>query len=172
MIRSAVVVGWLFASQTAWADLANNEAIHAHIDAVIAGINGATLDPDVRRSLLADRATLSLGALIPIYGSYVLDRKIFGGVRPSAVVFDWILGGLVPAGLGITALATDGSLSPRTRSILGWTAIGLYASTRLGVLIVGNLHVSEYNRYLKLGLGVAESPQGQLAPAIVATASW
>ncbi len=166
------MVGCLVASRTAAADLANNEAIHAHIDAMLGHIDAATLDPDARKALQADRATLSLGALIPIYGSYELDHKVFGGVRPSAVVFDWILGGLVPAGLGITALATDGSLSSRTRSILGWTAIGLYATTRLGVLIVGNLHISEYNRYLKLGLGVAESPQGQLAPAIVATASW
>lgn len=160
--------GLLVAARTASADFANNEAIHAHVDSLVASTDGAALAPDARRALRADRGTLTLGALIPIYGSYELDHKVFGGVRPAAIVFDWLLGGIVPAGLAITALASHGS----TRSILSWSALGLYATTRVGVLIIGNLHISEYNRYLQLRLGVAESPRGQLAPALVAITSW
>lgn len=166
------MTGVVLASRIASADFANNETIHAHVDTVVARLDGAKLDPDWRKSLLADRLTLSLGALIPIYGSYELDEKVFGGVRPAAVVFDWILGGIVPAGLGVTALATGDSLSSRTRTILAWSAIGLYASTRLGVLIIGNFHVTEYNRYLQLRLGVASTSGGQLAPALVASTGW
>lgn len=160
----AIVLG----SRIASADFANNEALHGHIDAMLRGVDVSSLDPDRREALFADRLTLSLGSLVPIFGTYRLDHKVFGGVRPSAVVFDWVLGGLAPAGLGLVALE-DGSLSSHTRSILGWSALGLYASTRIGVLIIGNLHVSEYNRYLRVRLGIAAARGGEL---LVATTSW
>ena len=172
MIRMAVIGALLLASRVASADLANNEGIHAHVDAMLSHVDVAALDAGRRRSLLADRLTLNLDILIPIVGSCALEEKVFGGLRPSAVVFDWILGGVLPVGLGATALLGDGSLSPKARSVLGWTAAGLYASTRLGILIVGNLHISDYNRYVKLRLGVVESRGGSLVPAIAASRSW
>ena len=86
----------LLASRTAAADFANSEAIHDHIDTVLGRLDLAKLDTDQRRSLRADRLSLSLGILIPIYGSYALEKKMFGGLRPTAVVFDWILGAIVP----------------------------------------------------------------------------
>jgi hypothetical protein len=162
------VLALAFAPTAACADMMNNGAMHDHADATLARASRDHVD---RHELLADRVTLNLGVAVPIYGSYALDQRVFGGVRPSAVVFDWILGGAAPAALGITALA-DGGLSARTRSTLGWTALGLYASTRIGVLVIGNLHISEYNRYIKLRAGITEGPSGQLAPALVAGTSW
>jgi hypothetical protein len=150
------------------ADLMNNEAIREHVDEVLAD---GSLDASRVRALRADRLTLDLGLLVPIYGSIALDRKVFGGVRPSAVVFDWVLGGIAPAGLAIAALAGDG-WSHDTRTRLAWTAIGLYATTRIAVLVVGNLHISEYNRLLQLRLGAAAPISGDLAPGVLATAAW
>ncbi len=168
----AVLLAAMATSRSARADLANNELIHEHVDAVTRNVDRASLDPVATRALMADRLTLSLGVLAPGYGSYVLDRKVFGSLRPAAVVCDWILGGFVPAGLGVAALAGGGALSPSTRSILGFTALGLYGATRIGVLVVGNLHISEYNHEVELRLGVAPAAGGELAPALVASESW
>lgn len=162
MTRTAIVVATLMISRIAVADLANNEALHAHVDDVVRRSDKAHRPPP------ADRWKLSLGVLIPIFGSYELDTQMFGGIRPAAVIFDWILGGAAPVGLGVAALASSGT----TRSILGWTAIGLYASTRIGVLIIGNLHITEYDRYLNVRLGVVESAAGAIAPAITASSSF
>jgi hypothetical protein len=164
----AILVALVLVSRVASADLANNEAIHAHVDELLPPAAVAALAAPAREALLATRWSLSLGALIPIYGSYALDHKVYGGIRPAAIAFDWILGGVAPAGLGVAALATDG----HTRSILAWTALGLYASTRIGVLVIGNFHITEYNRYVKLRLGLAEAPGGQAAPALFALTSW
>lgn len=160
------------APRVASADALNNEGIHAHVDAMTIRADGAPFDASRRPSLLADRLTLSLEMLVPIVGSCALEQKVFGEVRPSAVVFDWILGGVVPLGFGASAIAGEGALSPQARSVLGWTAVGLYASSRLGILIVGNLHITEYNRYLDLRLGVVESRTGAPLPAMVAARSW
>ena len=147
----------------------NNEAIHAHVDQLLAGVDVSTIDASRVHDLRANRLTLDLGLLVPIYGSIALDRKVFGGVRPSAVVFDWVLGGIVPAALAVTAFAAD---SHDTRTRLAWTAIGLYATTRIAVLVVGNLHISEYNRVLQLRLGATAPITGDLAPGFLATVRW
>jgi hypothetical protein len=153
----------VWTSAPARADIMNNEAIREHVDALFA-------DGSLEASRLrAHRLTLNLGLLVPVYGSIALDRKVFGGIRPSAIVFDWVLGGIVPAGLAVAAFAGPESW-PRTR--LAWTAIGLYAATRVAVLVVGNLHISEYNRLLELRVGAATPISGDLAPALLATATW
>ncbi|MEP6859826.1 MAG: hypothetical protein ABJE66_04350 [Deltaproteobacteria bacterium] len=167
-----ILAAVLASPSLARADLANNEAIHEHVDAVVAGVDVTALDPARTRALLADRLTLSLGALVPIYGSYKLDHKVFGDVRPAAVVFDWILGGFVPVGLGVTALAGGNALSSETRSILAWTAVGLYASTRIGVFVIGNLHISEYNRVLRLRLGLGAAATADHSPTLTISAAW
>jgi len=110
--------------------------------------------------------------LVPVFGSVRLDDKVFGGVRPSGIVFDWMLGGIAPLGLAVTALATDGRWSSRSRAILGWSALGLYASTRVAVLVVANLHVSEYNRYLRLRLTAAETERGRPTPVVTTSLHW
>jgi hypothetical protein len=157
----------LLAARTASADILNNELLHAHVDEVAAA---APTDAAARADLFADRTTLSLGALVPVLGTYRLDHQVFGSVRPSAVAFDWILGGAVPVGLGVVALLASG----RTRSICAWSAVGLYASTRIAILTIGNLHVSEYNAYLhvKLAVSATETRDGSPAPALVATGQW
>ena len=133
------IVALLVLAGTAHADLVNNTLLHAHVDELVAKPHG---------DLAASHVTLTLGALVPIYGTYQLDERVFGSVRPSAMLFDWFLGGIAPAALGITALASHGE----TRAITAWTALGLYAATRLGVILVGNLHVAEYNRYIAVKL--------------------
>jgi hypothetical protein len=166
LVAAVLVLG---CARAASADMMNNEALHAHADEVVAAAPPAS-EPDARAALFADRVTLSLGALVPVFGTYRLDHRVFGGVRPSAIVFDWVLGGGVPIALGAAALATSG----RTRDALAWTALGLYVSTRAAVLVIGNLHVSEYNRYLrvKLGAGAAATRDGGAVPTLVATAQW
>ena len=118
-------------------DLMNNTAIHAHVDDVLAR--------DPAAATPAPRARLAAGALVPVLGSYELDHAVFGGVRPSAIVFDWILGGLVPAALVGGSFAVSGA---GARDAMRWTALGLYATTRVAIEIVGNLHVTEYDDYL------------------------
>jgi hypothetical protein len=118
------------------ADLLNNSAIHAHVDDQLA---------HRRASPIGDRLLLSAGALVPILGSCELDHRVFGSVRPSAIVFDWILGGVAPAALLVASFATGDASA---RSALRWTALGLYGGTRIGVLVIGNLHISEYDDYL------------------------
>ncbi len=155
------MVAVLLVARVAAADFANNEALHAHVDALAAA---APRDPAARQALFASRASLSLGALVPIFGTYRIDRRCYGEVRPAAYAFDWVLGGVAPAGLGIAALTESG----HTRAVLAWTAVALYASTRIGILVIASSHVSEYNRYLRLRLGVAESSAGQPVPLLAA----
>jgi hypothetical protein len=71
---------------------------------------------------------------------------VFGSVRPSAIVFDWILGGLAPVAALVASFAVGDA---GARSALRWTALGLYGGTRVGVLVIGNLHISEYDNYLQ-----------------------
>jgi len=85
------------------------------------------------------------------------------------VLFDWVLGALVPVGLGLTALAGDDAIAPNARSALAWTALGLYSATRAGVLVIGNL--SEYNLRVTLRLGAATAG-GRLEPALSLNATW
>jgi len=162
------VVAILLVGRAARADLANHELVRTHVAAMFAGVDVAALDEGQRERLLADRPRLNLALLVPIYGSYTLDHKVFGSMRPAGVLFDWILGGIAPAVLGLTALATSG----RTRRICGWTALGLYAGTRLAILVVGNLHISAYNELVQLHLGIATGPAGHAAPALVAITRW
>lgn len=119
------------------ADLLNNAGIHAHVDDQLQN------DPQAARPV--DRLATNLELLVPVLGTYELDHAVYGSARPSGIVFDWLLGGLAPLALAGASFAVDGA---RTRSLLRWTALGLYASTRIGVLVIGNLHVSEYNDYL------------------------
>ena len=110
---------------------------HAHVDDL--------LQHDPANARAANRWELSAGVLVPIYGSYELEHRVYGSVRPTAIVLDWILGGLVPAGLATASFVVH---EDSTCSWLRWAALGFYGVTRLGVLIVGNLHISEYDNYL------------------------
>ncbi len=119
----------------------NDAAIHAHVDAQLAG------DPASARPI-DDRVALAAGALVPIYGSYRLDHRVFGGVRPSAIVFDWVLGAIVPLGLVAASFAADAS----TANVLRWTCtLGLYGATRVGHRRRPERCVilDEYDRYLE-----------------------
>jgi hypothetical protein len=158
-MRAVAVLVVVLASRDARADFANNELLHAHADAVIAASDPGSLAPARRAALHVDRLTMSLGALVPVFGTSRLDGAVFGGVRPSAIVFDWVLGGAVPVGLAALALADTG-LSSSARDDLAWTALGLYAVTRVGILVIGNLHVSEWNRYIDVKLAAGGATAG------------
>jgi hypothetical protein len=127
------------------ADMMNNAALHAHVDELV---QHEPPDP-------LDHVTTSLALLVPVVGTYRLDRAAFGSVRPSGVAFDWVLGGLAPLALvGASFAVADG----RTRQALRWSALGLYVATRIGVLVIGNMHVSEFDDYLaarrSVGIGL------------------
>jgi len=130
------------------ADMMNNEALHAHVDDVVR---------TERAPEHADRFLLNAGVLVPVLGSYRLDHQVYGDVRPSAIVFDWILGGLVPAALVATSFGVSGATARRA---LRWTALGLYASTRVGIFVIGNLHITEYDDYLDSRLVVRGAAVG------------
>jgi hypothetical protein len=161
-----VLVVVVVAAGTARADLVNHELLRAHVDHVFAGVDVPQLTPQQREALYADRLSLMAGTLVPILGTWRVENKVFGGLRPAGVIFDWTLGGFVPLGLAIAALATSG----RTRAICAWTALGLYASTRIGIMIIGNLHISAYNHAVAVHLGNATSDR--IAPGLIATMRW
>ncbi|MGE0550151.1 MAG: hypothetical protein AB7R00_24000 [Kofleriaceae bacterium] len=158
----------LLTAPRAHADLANHELLHKHLDEEFAKLDISSLTPEQREDLYAPRLSLTLGLLVPIYGTYRMEMRMFGSIRPAGIILDWFAGGVVPAALGITALATEG----RTRAICGWTALGLYAATRIGAIVFGTLHVTAYNREVKLRLSAAPTHAGALAPAVVAEAHW
>jgi hypothetical protein len=160
----ACVVAIAVAAPDARADLLNHELLQAHVDATFARIDVASLDDAGRERLYARRAGLVAATLIPGLGTYRIEKKVFGSLRPAGVIFDWFVGGIAPAALGITALATDG----RTRTVCGWSALGLYASTRLAILVIANLHISAYNRAVRLHLGSIDSGH----PALAASMRW
>lgn len=105
MIRRALVIAGLVGAGNAHADLLSHDRLEAHVAAL--DITGTTYD-----QLDTSRITFSLTALVPGYGTYRLEKRVFGEVRPAGIVGDWVLGGLVPAGLAIGALVVD---DPDTR---------------------------------------------------------
>ena len=147
-VRRFAIAGLVLATRAAAADPLGHDRIRAHV----AALERAKLER-------ASHVAFSLRALVPIYGSATMESTVFGGVRPTGVAVDWILGGAVPAGLAIAALATD---DRHARSILAWSALGLYATTRLAILVVGNLHMRAYNHAIDLRLAT-ESPGVALA---------
>ncbi len=167
----SVVALVLIVPRAASADLTGSQGILEHVDEVVSQLDVAALDADQRKALLADRLTLNLGLLVPGYGSYALDTKVYGELRPTAILFDWVLGGVAPVGLATLAIA-DNDLSSSTRAGLAWSAAALYVATRLGVLIVGNLHISDYNAAMRVRLGLTASGRPHRGWTIGATAQW
>jgi hypothetical protein len=139
-VRLAALVILLLATQTAHADMLSHDRLRAHV---------ATLDIShtTREELDTSRAAFMATALVPGWGTYRLEKIVFGEVRPAGIIGDWIVGGAVPAGLAIGALVVD---DPSTRRALGWTAAGLYVGTRLTIFVIGNLHISAYRQALDL----------------------
>lgn len=132
------------------ADPLGHDRLRAHVASL--DVRDATFD-----ALDTSRLAFSLTALVPGWGTYRLEKRVFGGLRPSAVIGDWLLGGLVPAALVVGAIAAD---DPETRSALAWTAAGLYVGTRVAILVVGNLHLSAYRRALTLRFAATPATAG------------
>jgi hypothetical protein len=132
----AVALAIVLAASTSRADVLNHELLRKHVDQLAE--HGAVDE--------APRVSLVLPTLIPGIGTYRVEKRVFGGLRPAGVVFDWGLGGAVPVTFGAIALGSSG----RTRDVCAWTAIGAYAVTRLAILVIANLHISEYNRRVRM----------------------
>ncbi|MEP7123025.1 MAG: hypothetical protein ABJE95_19005 [Byssovorax sp.] len=155
--------------RAASADPAGSQSIRDHVDATLLRLDVPAMTAPEKQALLADRRTLNLGLLVPCYGSYALDAKVYGELQPAAVVFDWVLGGIVPVGLGVGALA-DRDLPSGTRAGLAWTAAALYVTSRVGVLIIANGHITDYNAAMRWRLGL--SAAGPRTWGVAATGRW
>ncbi|MBL9012754.1 MAG: hypothetical protein JNL83_01170 [Myxococcales bacterium] len=140
-----VAIGAVLAPMAASADILSHERLRAYVAAM--DTRGATYE-----QLDTSRAAFIATALIPGWGTYRLEKIVFGEVRPAGIIGDWLVGGALPVGLAIGAYAAD---DPSTRRALAWTAAGLYAGTRLVILVVGNLHISEYRDALRVKLAPA-----------------
>jgi hypothetical protein len=129
----------------AHADLLAHDRLRAHV---------ATLDITGRSrdDLDTSRAAFAVTALVPALGTFRLEKRVFGSIRPAGVIGDLLVGGVVPAGLAVGALVAD---DPDTRAALAWTALGLYATTRIAILVIGNLHISAYRRALDVRFAAA-----------------
>lgn len=149
-MKCALVIAGLSWAGNARADLLSHDRLRSHVAALDVG--RTTYD-----ELDTSRITFSLSALVPGFGTYRLERRVFGEVRPAGVLGDWILGGLVPAGLAIGAVVAN---DPDTRAALAWTAAGLYVTTRLVILVVGNLHITTYRRALALRFAATPNTAG------------
>lgn len=139
-VRVACLLG-LTADPVA-ADLLNHDLLAAHLERTLASVDPSRLTTAQREALYAPRASLMLSTLVPGWGTWRVEQRMFGGLRPAGVVLDWGVGGALPIGLAIAAFASDGS----TRQWCAWSALALYAATRIGIQIIGNLHITEYNR--------------------------
>jgi len=124
---------------TARADLLSHDRLRAHVATL--DVTNATYD-----ELDTSRVAFVVSALVPGFGTYRLERRVFGEVRPAGIIGDWGIGGALPAGLLAWSFSTD---SDDTRRKLRWTALGLYAGTRITILVIGNLHISAYRRALQ-----------------------
>lgn len=135
-----VSLGASLAPAVSYADILSHDRLRAHV---------ATMDvtAKTRDDLDTSRAAFIATALVPGWGTYRLEKIVFGEVRPAGIIGDWVVGGALPLGLAIGAYAAD---DPSTRRALAWTAAGLYAGTRLAILVIGNLHISAYREALAL----------------------
>jgi hypothetical protein len=137
---------------TAHADLLSHDRLRAYVARL--DVANQTYD-----DLDTSRVAFVFSAFVPGWGTYRLEKRVFGEVRPAGIIGDWGVGGLVPASLLVWSYYADDA---HTRSTLRWTAAGLYAGTRVVILVIGNLHISEYRRALNVrfttsanGAGVA-----------------
>lgn len=167
-MRTAIVLAVIACGGTARADLLGHDRLREHVDRMFARTDVRAMDAAQRDAMYLRRPLLTVGLLVPVLGTYRMEQAVFGELRP-AVVIDWVLGGLAPVALGITALETSG----RTRRIAAWSAIGLYAATRAAILVIGSLHISEYNRQIRLHLGAIErTAADRVVPGLMASTRW
>ena len=137
---SLVSIACALSPTAASADLLSHDRLEAYVAKL--DVSNRTYD-----ELDTSRAAFMATALVPGWGSYRLEKIVFGEVRPAGIIGDWLVGGALPLGLAIGAYAAD---DPSTRRALAWTAAGLYAGTRLAIFVIGNLHISAYRDALRL----------------------
>lgn len=136
------------------ADILGVRRIKNHVEQVLANADTTSLSLERREKMIKNPVRLNVNMIIPIFGSVILDKTLYGEIRPPAVGGDWILGGIVPAGLTVGSLATRDNIRVRSSNALLFTALGLYIATRAGVLLTINHHIKVYNGYMRLKLGL------------------
>ena len=149
-----------------YANPTGTQKIKDNIDKKLKDIDINSLSMDEKKGMLADQVRLNINMLVPIYGSYVLDNKLYGNIRPPAIIFDWALGGIIPLGLVCTSLIWKNRFSKRTVNILQLTALGLYLATRIGVLITINEHIHQYNKYMEIRLNINSETEKDISMGI------
>ncbi|MCG8339088.1 MAG: hypothetical protein MJE63_31645 [Proteobacteria bacterium] len=137
-----------------YADLTGTQKIRDHVDFKLKDVNIDNLSPAEKKAWLVDPVRLNLNMLIPIYGSTILDNTLYGNIRPPAYIFDWTLGGFLPMGCLLAVGLGGDNLSDDEKKDLVATAVGLYVLTRIGVFITINEHIYQYNKYMKIRLGL------------------
>jgi hypothetical protein len=145
-----VVLAILVLAAPARADLLSHDRLRAHVERLdIATTSFEELD--------TSRLAFMASALVPGFGTYRLEKRVFGEVRPAGILGDWGVGGAVPFGLLVASYYVDDS---STRRALRWTALGLYAGTRVAIFVIGNLHISEYRRALTIRFTTSANTAG------------
>jgi len=140
-----LILIFVMAFENLYPDLTGQARIRNNVDKKIKGIDLAAMSQEDKANLYADRFRLNINMIIPIYGSSILDTKLYGNVRPPAYIFDWFLGGIVPLiAIGIAAA----NVFPSANSALVVGGLTLYGLTRIGVYIAINEHIGVYNHYL------------------------
>lgn len=144
----------LLTSISAHADLTGTQKIRDYIDFQLQDVDIQTLTMEEKEAWLVDPVRLNLNMLIPVYGSTILDNSLYGNIRPPAYIFDWTLGGFIPLGLIVAAGLAGEQLSSNRKKALVGAAVGLYLITRVGVFITINEHIHQYNKYMKVRMGL------------------
>ena len=115
------------------ADVTGASAIHSCVDEKLFTNS---------KVLPVSHTTITLVLLLPLYGVWHMEKETYGSLRRSGVIFDWIIGTLIPVILCLAGVL----LEENTSTTVG---IALFGVIRIGVVIVGNDHVREHNEYLR-----------------------
>lgn len=152
-----------FGAAITLADITGTQKIKDNIDRKLANLDIASMSQQEKDDMLADQFRLNLNMLVPVYGSYVLDTKLYGDVRPPALIFDWTLGGFIPLGLLLISTLGKEKMSTKQKNSLISTAVGLYLITRVGVYLTINEHIYQYNKYMKMRLNLEQVETKQVS---------
>jgi len=138
--------------------LAQSNAFHAddvraYADTVMVTTNLNSISYEKNLKILKRRFPFNAAIAVPVFGTILVDMNMFGEVRRSAVLGDWLLGGVIPAGLALTAALAD-DMPGKSRDALLYSSLGLYSATRVIVCITINHHLITYNKHIKMRLGI------------------
>ncbi len=121
-------------------DITGRQAIRDNIDKKLK--DSKALTQSEKKHIRLNPFILNLSILIPVFGTFILDKIFFGKPQISAIIADWIIGGFIPLILITINFIT------KTDTFL-FIAFVLYVLTRIGICIIVNEHIYTYNKYIK-----------------------